>query len=111
MTLAPGEFDRLRERIYAHADHALRETPHAYRDRYFAREGDVNRLDAVEKTLDENAWFLKGGRSHRSVRSPGGTYSRSPAAGRPDPHGERYNGQTVSGPLSQAFWLGLNFGR
>ena len=31
----------------------------------------------------------------------------SSSGSRRDPHGERYNSQTVSGPLSQAFWLGL----
>ena len=35
---------KAQEAIYT--DHALRETPHAYRQRYFTREGDVNRLDA-----------------------------------------------------------------
>ena len=47
----------------------------------------------------------------QGIAGPGLNYSRSPSAGRKDPHGERYNGQTVSGPLSQAFWLGLNFRR
>ncbi len=40
---------------------------------------------------------------------PGLNWLRCPSAGRRDPHGERYNSQTMSGPLSQAFWLGLNF--
>jgi len=38
-------------------------------------------------------------------------WSRSPSAGRRELAGERYDEQTVSGPLSQAFWLGLNFNR
>ena len=45
----------------------------------------------------------------QGIAGPGLNYSRSASAGRRDPHGERYNSNTVSGPLSQAFWLGLNF--
>jgi len=47
----------------------------------------------------------------QGIAGPGLNTSRSPSAGRPDPHGERYDSQTVAGPLSQAFWLGLNFRR
>ena len=46
-----------------------------------------------------------------SGAGPGLNWSRSPAAGRRDPHGERYDSQTTAGPLSQAFWLGLRFPR
>ena len=45
------------------------------------------------------------------IAGPGLNWSRSPAAGRRELAGERYDAQTVSGPLSQAFWLGLNFNR
>ena len=46
-----------------------------------------------------------------SGAGPGLNWSRSPAAGRRDPHGERYDSQTTSGPRTQAFWLGLRFSR
>ena len=45
----------------------------------------------------------------QGIAEQGLNWSRSPGAGRRDPHGERYDSQTVSGPLSQAFWLGLCF--
>lgn len=47
----------------------------------------------------------------QGIAGPGLNRSRSPAAGRRELAGERYDAQTVSGPLSQAFWLGLNFNR
>ena len=47
----------------------------------------------------------------QGIPAQGLNWSRSPAAGRGNPHGERYDSQTVSGPLSQAFWLGLCFRR
>ena len=34
----------------------------------------------------------------------------SPSGGRRDPHGERFDPQSVCGPLSQSFWLGLRHG-
>ena len=33
----------------------------------------------------------------------------SPSGSRRDPHGERFDSQSVCGPLSQAFWLGFRF--
>lgn len=47
----------------------------------------------------------------QGIAGPGLNWSRSPSAGRRSEAGERYDEQTVSGPLSQAFWLGLNFNR
>ena len=47
----------------------------------------------------------------KGIAGPGLNWSRSPAAGRGSLAGERYDEQTVSGPLTQAFWLGLNFNR
>ena len=47
----------------------------------------------------------------QGIAGPGLNWSRSPSAGRQELAGERYDEQTVSGPLSQAFWLGLNFNR
>jgi hypothetical protein len=35
----------------------------------------------------------------------------SPSGSRHNPHGERYCSRSVSGPLSQAFWLGLRLRR
>ena len=34
----------------------------------------------------------------------------SPSGSRRDPHGERFDSQSVCGPLSQSFWLGLRHG-
>ena len=47
----------------------------------------------------------------KGIAGPGLNWSRSPAAGRGSLAGERSNEQTVSGPLTQAFWLRLNFNR
>ena len=47
----------------------------------------------------------------KGIAGPGLNWSRSSAAGRSSLAGERYDEQTVSGPLSGAFWLGLNFNR
>lgn len=47
----------------------------------------------------------------KGIAGPGLNWSRSSAAGRRELAGERYDEQTVSGPLSQAFWLRLNFNR
>lgn len=47
----------------------------------------------------------------QGIAGPGLNWSRSPSAGRRELAGERYDEQTVSGPLSQAFWLGLNVNR
>ena len=33
----------------------------------------------------------------------------SPSGSRRDPHGERFDSQSVCGPLSQSFWLGFRF--
>jgi hypothetical protein len=49
--------------------------------------------------------------SPQGIAGPGLNHSHSPAAGRRHLAGERYDEQTVCGPLSQAFWLGLNFNR
>ena len=47
----------------------------------------------------------------KGIAGPGLNWSRSPSAGRSSLAGERYDEQTVCGPLSGAFWLGLNFNR
>ena len=51
----------------------------------------------------------QAGESPKGIPGPCLNYSRSSAAGRRDPHGERYDKQSVAGPLTQAFWLGLCF--
>ena len=41
--------EKAREGVYT--DHALRETPYLYRDKYFARQGDLHRLDESVKSM------------------------------------------------------------
>jgi hypothetical protein len=70
---------------------------------------------APSSLFSRQLWLLPppqaSGPPPQGIAGPGLNWSRSASAGRSSLAGERYDEQTVSGPLSGAFWLGLNFNR